>query len=66
MEVPINIPPPITATESEAEGHWFAKLVACGGRQTLALVEWRTEKSKGSSNYDPNNIGFVLYKCINS
>ncbi|XP_057784120.1 ultraviolet-B receptor UVR8-like [Salvia miltiorrhiza] len=37
-EVPINIPPPKDVT---AEGRWCATLVACGGRHTLALVEWR-------------------------
>ncbi|KAL9323749.1 hypothetical protein ACSQ67_008606 [Phaseolus vulgaris] len=43
MEVPINLPPPHNLTATEAEGHWFAKLVACGGRHTLAIVEWKTD-----------------------
>lgn len=38
-EVPINIPPPRGL--NAAEGRWCATLVACGGRHTLALVEWR-------------------------
>lgn len=37
-EVPINIPPP---TDLNGEGSWCAALAACGGRHTLALVEWR-------------------------
>ena len=41
MEVPIDIPPPSHLSGNEAEGHWIAKLVACGGRHTLALVEWK-------------------------
>jgi len=43
MEVPINLPPPPNLTATEAEGHWIAKLVACGGRHTLAIVEWKTD-----------------------
>lgn len=47
MEVPIDIPPPSNLSGSEAEGHWKAKLVACGGRHTLAIVEWQqTDGSK--------------------
>lgn len=46
MEVPINIPPPKDTSESTAKGHWTAKLIACGGRHTLALVEWQTDESK--------------------
>ncbi|KAG8384068.1 hypothetical protein BUALT_Bualt04G0079600 [Buddleja alternifolia] len=34
-EVPINIPP------LSDEGRWCATLVACGGRHTLAIAEWR-------------------------
>lgn len=37
-QVPIDIPPP---TDLNGEGSWCATLVACGGRHTLALVEWR-------------------------
>lgn len=44
MEVPINIPPPRNLSASAAEGHWIAKLVACGGRHTLAIVEWKTDE----------------------
>ena len=39
MEVPMNLPPPTDL--SEAEGQWCSKLVACGGRHTLAMVEWQ-------------------------
>ncbi|CAL5369685.1 unnamed protein product [Camellia sinensis] len=39
-EVPINLPPPRNLSGSEADGRWCAKLVACGGRHTLAIVEW--------------------------
>lgn len=47
IEVPINIPPHRNPDGSEAEGHWIAKLVACGGRHTLAIVEWQnTNESK--------------------
>lgn len=46
MEVPINIPPPQNLSEGAAEGSWIAKLVACGGRHTLAIVEWKTDESK--------------------
>lgn len=44
-EVPIDIPPPRGAeAEAEAEqGRWIAKLVACGGRHTLALVQWKSD-----------------------
>lgn len=41
-EVPINLPPP-NPSDTEAEGHWSAKLVACGGRHTLAIAEWCTD-----------------------
>ncbi|KAL6520094.1 hypothetical protein OROHE_017237 [Orobanche hederae] len=39
-EVPINIPPPKDLNGMDAEGRWCATLVACGGRHTLAVVEW--------------------------
>ncbi|WVZ15411.1 hypothetical protein V8G54_012977 [Vigna mungo] len=45
MEVPINLPPPHNLTATEAEGHWIAKLVACGGRHTLAIVQWKNRSS---------------------
>ncbi|KAG6392632.1 hypothetical protein SASPL_146856 [Salvia splendens] len=43
-EVPINIPPPKDL--SAEEGSWCATLVACGGRHTLALVEWRDHEQQ--------------------
>ncbi|GAB4832284.1 hypothetical protein Ancab_006297 [Ancistrocladus abbreviatus] len=40
MEGPMNLPPPKELAENAAaQGHWWAKLVACGGRHTLAIVE---------------------------
>ncbi|GJN03583.1 hypothetical protein PR202_ga21045 [Eleusine coracana subsp. coracana] len=42
LEVPIDLPPPKTSTSPD--GQWRAKLVACGGRHTLAIAEW-TEAS---------------------
>lgn len=45
-EVPINIPPPRDPTGGEVEGRWCAKHVACGGRHTLAIVEWCTRESE--------------------
>ncbi|KAK8928396.1 Ultraviolet-B receptor UVR8 [Platanthera zijinensis] len=41
MEVIINLPPPKSSNASN--GRWFAKLVACGGRHTLALATWTSE-----------------------
>ncbi|XP_077236144.1 ultraviolet-B receptor UVR8-like [Tasmannia lanceolata] len=41
MEVPIELPPPTNL--KGAEGHWSAKLVACGGRHTLAIASWIDE-----------------------
>lgn len=46
MEVPIDIPPPQNLSDGEAEGTWIAKIVACGGRHTLAIVEWKEDESK--------------------
>lgn len=46
MEVPVNLPAPKNVNGSGAEGHWISKLVACGGRHTLAIVEWKTHESK--------------------
>ncbi|GMH20674.1 hypothetical protein Nepgr_022515 [Nepenthes gracilis] len=40
VEVPINLPPPKGVGGDGGEGHWRAKHVACGGRHTLAIVEW--------------------------
>ncbi|KAL2335285.1 hypothetical protein Fmac_016498 [Flemingia macrophylla] len=45
MEVPMNIPPPQNLSDSAAAGHWISKLVACGGRHTLAIVEWKANES---------------------
>lgn len=42
MEVPIVIRPFKNATEKS--GHWFVKLVACGGRHTLAIASWESEE----------------------
>ncbi|CAN4080000.1 unnamed protein product [Withania somnifera] len=44
-EVPINIPPPIDVSSAEG-GRWCAKLVACGGRHTMAIVEWHAFESE--------------------
>ncbi|KEH17300.1 putative regulator of chromosome condensation 1/beta-lactamase-inhibitor protein II [Medicago truncatula] len=54
MEVPIDIPPPqnLGDADGEAEGNWIAKLVACGGRHTLAIVEWKDDESKAESIHD--------------
>ena len=45
-EVPINISAPTNLSGGEAEGRWCAKLVACGGRHTLAIVEWHSDESE--------------------
>ncbi|KAK3035227.1 hypothetical protein RJ639_033861 [Escallonia herrerae] len=44
-EVPIKLPPPRNVSGGDAEGRWCAKLVACGGRHTLAIAEWRNDES---------------------
>ncbi|OAY65797.1 Ultraviolet-B receptor UVR8 [Ananas comosus] len=41
MEVPINLPPP--KDRSGSHGRWCTKLVACGGRHTLAIATWKDE-----------------------
>ncbi|KAL9226551.1 hypothetical protein vseg_002351 [Gypsophila vaccaria] len=44
MEVPINLPSPNNTDDDEnSGGHWQAKLVGCGGRHTLAIVQWTHE-----------------------
>ncbi|GAA0141368.1 ubiquitin-protein ligase [Lithospermum erythrorhizon] len=43
-EVPIDIPPPTDLDSTEAEGRWCSKLVASGGRHTLAILEWRIDQ----------------------
>ncbi|ERM96814.1 hypothetical protein AMTRI_Chr04g184050 [Amborella trichopoda] len=50
MEVPIDLSPPSNAENTE--GSWFVKLVACGGRHTLAITSWtsETEASASESN----------------
>lgn len=42
------IPPPESSfnhadEEEEEEGKWLAKSIACGGRHTLAIVEWKSD-----------------------
>ncbi|XP_073038999.1 uncharacterized protein [Primulina eburnea] len=44
-EVPIAIPPPKGISASADEGRWCAKLVACGGRHTLAIAEWHVSET---------------------
>ncbi|KAL6136741.1 hypothetical protein ACLB2K_062036 [Fragaria x ananassa] len=44
MEVPIELPPK-NVTDGEAHGHWIAKLIASGGRHTLAIVEWKSDET---------------------
>ncbi|KAF6137255.1 hypothetical protein GIB67_036292 [Kingdonia uniflora] len=44
MEVPINLPPPSNLSENSSVGSWCAKLVACGGRHTLAVAVWQTDE----------------------
>ncbi|XP_075475333.1 ultraviolet-B receptor UVR8-like [Primulina tabacum] len=44
-EVPIAIPPPKSISVSAAKGRWCAKLVACGGRHTLAIAEWHVSET---------------------
>ncbi|KAJ3677410.1 hypothetical protein LUZ60_003134 [Juncus effusus] len=41
VEVPIKLPAPTDSTTSD--GRWCAKLVACGGRHTLAIATWVDE-----------------------
>ncbi|XP_076883430.1 ultraviolet-B receptor UVR8-like [Bidens hawaiensis] len=43
-EVPINLPSPKGEDGSEP-GRWCAKYVACGGRHTIAIVEWRATEA---------------------
>lgn len=46
LELPIMIPPPegsFNHADEEEEGKWSAKLIACGGRHTLAIVEWKSD-----------------------
>ncbi|KAK9116105.1 hypothetical protein Sjap_015052 [Stephania japonica] len=45
MEVPINLPPPENLSTRDA-GRWCAKLVACGGRHTLAIATWQNEEAE--------------------
>ncbi|KAI4366753.1 hypothetical protein MLD38_022588 [Melastoma candidum] len=45
IEVPVSIPRPKNVGTNESEGQWIAKLVACGGRHTLALVEWEAHQT---------------------
>ncbi|KAI3794199.1 hypothetical protein L1987_36828 [Smallanthus sonchifolius] len=45
-EVPIDLPPP---KDDYGSGlwRWCAKYVACGGRHTIAIVEWRATEADG-------------------
>ncbi|XP_010498199.1 PREDICTED: ultraviolet-B receptor UVR8-like [Camelina sativa] len=46
LELPIMIPPPegsFNHADEEEEGKWSAKSIACGGRHTLAVVEWKSD-----------------------
>lgn len=46
LELPIMIPPPegsFNHADEEEEGKWSAKSIACGGRHTLAIVEWKSD-----------------------
>ncbi|KAL0720037.1 hypothetical protein Bca4012_069361 [Brassica carinata] len=47
LELPIKIPPPEGSLnhtdEEEEEGKWLATSIACGGRHTLAIVEWKSD-----------------------
>lgn len=46
MELPIRIPPPegsFNHADEEEDGKWIAKSIACGGRHTLAVVEWKSD-----------------------
>ncbi|KAI7757557.1 hypothetical protein M8C21_019754 [Ambrosia artemisiifolia] len=45
-EVPIDLPPPKN-DDGSGLGRWCAKYVACGGRHTLAIVEWRATEADG-------------------
>ncbi|CAN1241123.1 Ultraviolet-B receptor UVR8 [Linum perenne] len=50
MKVPLNIIPSMEEEEEEEgeeeEEEWKAKLVACGGRHTLAVVEWEEQQQQ--------------------
>jgi alpha-tubulin suppressor-like RCC1 family protein len=49
LELPIHIPPPegrFNHTDEEDDGKWIAKHVACGGRHTLAIVEWKYDQEE--------------------
>ncbi|KAG6524509.1 hypothetical protein ZIOFF_014421 [Zingiber officinale] len=45
--VPINLPPRKDLNDSD--GRWSAKLVACGGRHTLAIATWVDEPNESCS-----------------
>ncbi|XP_010420281.1 PREDICTED: ultraviolet-B receptor UVR8-like [Camelina sativa] len=49
LEIPIDIPPPegrFNHTDEEDDGTWIAKHVACGGRHTLAILEWKYDQEE--------------------
>lgn len=48
-ELPIEIPPPegqFNHADEEDDGKWIAKFVACGGRHTLAIMEWKADQEE--------------------
>ncbi|CAA7018159.1 unnamed protein product [Microthlaspi erraticum] len=49
LELPINITRPegrFNHADEEEDGKWIAKFVACGGRHTLAIVEWEFDQEE--------------------
>lgn len=49
LELPINITRPegrFNNADEEEDGKWIAKFVACGGRHTLAIVEWNFDQEE--------------------
>lgn len=46
--VPINLPP--RKDLGDSDGRWSAKLVACGGRHTLAIATWVDEPNQPCSS----------------
>ncbi|GAB2299956.1 hypothetical protein Dimus_034001 [Dionaea muscipula] len=60
IEVPIDILPPKGVGGDGGEGQWRAKLVACGGRHTLAIVEWHSDITRigGVRHHRPGQNNF--------
>lgn len=48
--VPINLPP--RKDLGDSDGRWSAKLVACGGRHTLAIATWVDEPNQPCSSWN--------------